>query len=169
MNLENYKILKFANNEMIICEISGETVDNYEVSNPLKMDVIPKLSSDGQVNEILNLKPWLQHFSEQRYFEVNKSHCILIADASTGLARYYEHVIRKIDANWGDEDILSPDVTNYIGECFLKIATHLSYRPNFINYTYRDEMISDGIENCLQYVKNFNPEKSKNPFAYFAI
>ena len=58
-------------------------------------------------------------------------------------------------------------VTNYIGECFFKIATHLSYRPNFINYTYRDEMISDGIENCLQYVSNFNPEKSKNPFAYF--
>ena len=58
-------------------------------------------------------------------------------------------------------------VTNYIGECFLKIATHLSYRPYFINYTYRDEMISDGIENCLQYVNNFNPEKSNNPFAYF--
>ena len=58
-------------------------------------------------------------------------------------------------------------VTNYIGECFYKIATHLSYRPNFINYTYRDEMISDGIENCLQYVNNFDPEKSKNPFAYF--
>jgi DNA-directed RNA polymerase specialized sigma24 family protein len=60
-----------------------------------------------------------------------------------------------------------PPITNYIGECFLKIATHLSYRPNFINYTYRDEMISDGIENCLQYVYNFDPEKSKNPFAYF--
>ena len=44
-----------------------------------------------------------------------------------------------------------PPVTNYIGECFLKIANHLSYRPNFINYTYRDDMISDGIENCLQY------------------
>jgi len=60
-----------------------------------------------------------------------------------------------------------PDVTNYIGECFLKIANHLSYRPNFINYTYRDDMISDGIENCLQYMSNFNPEKSNNPFAYF--
>ena len=58
-------------------------------------------------------------------------------------------------------------VTNYIGECFLKIATHLAYKPNFINYTYRDDMISDGIENCLQYVSNFNPEKSRNPFAYF--
>ena len=61
----------------------------------------------------------------------------------------------------------SPPVTNYIGECFLKIANHLSYRPNFINYTFRDDMISDGIENCLQYLNNFNPKKSNNPFAYF--
>ena len=60
-----------------------------------------------------------------------------------------------------------PPVSNYIGECFLKIANHLSYRPNFINYTFRDDMISDGIENCLQYLKNFNPAKSNNPFAYF--
>ena len=60
-----------------------------------------------------------------------------------------------------------PPVTNYIGECFLKIANHLSYRPNFINYTFRDDMISDGIENCLQYLNNFNPKKSNNPFAYF--
>ena len=60
-----------------------------------------------------------------------------------------------------------PPITNYMGECFLKIANHLSYRPNFINYTFKDDMISDGIENCLQYVSNFNPEKSNNPFAYF--
>jgi len=60
-----------------------------------------------------------------------------------------------------------PPITNYIGECFLKIANHLSYRPNFINYTYKEDMISDGIENCLQYVANFDPEKSNNPFAYF--
>ena len=60
-----------------------------------------------------------------------------------------------------------PPVTDYIGGCFLKIANHLSYRPNFINYTFRDDMISDGIENCLQYLDNFNPTKSNNPFAYF--
>lgn len=60
-----------------------------------------------------------------------------------------------------------PQVSNYIGECILKIATHLSYRPNFISYTYRDEMISDGIENCLMYLDNFDPNKSSNPFAYF--
>tara|TARA_R110001606_G_scaffold222062_1_gene369913 strand:+ start:257 stop:805 length:549 start_codon:yes stop_codon:yes gene_type:complete len=60
-----------------------------------------------------------------------------------------------------------PRVSNYIGECFLKIANGLSFRPNFINYTYKQEMISDGIENCLQYLHNFNPDKSNNPFAYF--
>jgi len=70
----------------------------------------------------------------------------------------------KVAEEGGDD---RPPVSNYIGECFLKIATHLSFRPNFINYTYRDDMISDGIENCLQYVANFNPEKSNNPFAYF--
>ena len=60
-----------------------------------------------------------------------------------------------------------PRISNYLGECILKIANHLSYRPNFINYTYKEEMISDGIENSLQYIDNFDPEKSKNPFAYF--
>ena len=61
----------------------------------------------------------------------------------------------------------NPRVPDYVGECFLKIANHLSYRPNSINYTYRDDMISDGIENCLQYLNNFDGEKSNNPFAYF--
>ena len=60
-----------------------------------------------------------------------------------------------------------PRVPEYIGDCFLKIATHLSYRPNFVNYMFKDDMICDGIENCLQYIDNFDPEKSSNPFAYF--
>ena len=60
-----------------------------------------------------------------------------------------------------------PRVTPYIGECLMKLAVHLSHKPNFINYTFKEEMISDGIENCLQYIDNFNPEKSQNPFAYF--
>ncbi len=60
-----------------------------------------------------------------------------------------------------------PRVPHYIGECFLKIATHLSYKPNFVNYMFREDMICDGIENCLQYIHNFDPGKSTNPFAYF--
>lgn len=60
-----------------------------------------------------------------------------------------------------------PVVSRYIGECFIKIATHLSYKSNFINYTFKDDMISDGIENCLTAVVKFDPSKSSNPFAYY--
>lgn len=60
-----------------------------------------------------------------------------------------------------------PVLPNYIGKCFMDIATHLAYRPNFNGYSYKDEMIADGIENCLKVVDNFDPEKSENPFAYF--
>ncbi len=66
-----------------------------------------------------------------------------------------------------DNDIEPPIIPDYAGECFLKIAERLSHRPNFINYAFREEMVSDGIENCVMYASNFNPEKSANPFAYF--
>ena len=75
----------------------------------------------------------------------------------------YKELCNEAEAS-GDE---RPPVTPYLGECFIKIANHLAYKSNFINYTFRDEMILDGIENCLTYIHNFNPEKSQNPFAYF--
>ena len=65
------------------------------------------------------------------------------------------------------QDKTKPPIPRYIGECFLKIANHLSFKPNFVNYMFKEDMISDGIENCVQYIHNFDPEKSKNPFAYF--
>ena len=76
-------------------------------------------------------------------------------------------VYRAKVAEAKEKDLPKPRITNYLGECFLKIATHLSYKPNFVNYMFRDDMISDGIENCVQYIHNFDPEKSRNPFAYF--
>ena len=53
----------------------------------------------------------------------------------------------------------TPQCPNYLGECFVKISNHLAYKSNFVNYTFRDEMILDGIENCLRYADRFNPEK----------
>ncbi len=60
-----------------------------------------------------------------------------------------------------------PPVTEYIGRCFLEIAENLSKKPNFMNYVFKDDMVGDGIENCLMYCKNFDPDKSTNPFSYF--
>ena len=76
-----------------------------------------------------------------------------------------EYRASVIDAR--EKGLPKPMVSNYIGDCILKIATHLSYKPNFINYTYKDDMILDGIENCIHYIDNFDPDKSSNPFAYF--
>ena len=75
----------------------------------------------------------------------------------------YKNKVKEAEASGNTE----PRIDEYLGECFLKIATHLSFRPNFINYMYKDDMVCDGIENCIQYIDNFDPEKSKNPFAYF--
>lgn len=62
---------------------------------------------------------------------------------------------------------IKPKLPEYVGKCFILIAENLSRKPNFISYTFRDEMIEDAIENCVMYADNFNPEKSNNPFAYF--
>lgn len=90
------------------------------------------------------------------------NHYINNADFLKALIEYKQQCLTAQEANKPE-----PPIPNYIGECFLKIADHLSRKPNFVSYSFRDEMISDGIENCLMYFRNFDPDKSKNPFAYF--
>ena len=82
---------------------------------------------------------------------------------------FLQHMIKfKEDTkNARDNDKSDPQIPDEIGEIFVRIASHLSYKSNFINYGFREDMISDGIENCIQYIHNFDPNKSKNPFAYF--
>lgn len=93
---------------------------------------------------------------------MSKNHYINNADFLKALTEYQE-----LCGTAKKEGKPEPSIPNYIGECFLKIAEHLSRKPNFISYSFRDEMIADGIENCLMYFRNFDPAKSNNPFAYF--
>lgn len=65
-----------------------------------------------------------------------------------------------------------PKVTDYIATCFIKIAEGLSHRPNFVRYTYREEMVMDGVENCLRAIMNYKIETATrtgnpNAFSYF--
>lgn len=75
----------------------------------------------------------------------------------------YKDSVKKAES-LGEKRPIIPD---YIGRVFLDIATRFSHRSNFINYTYREDMISDGVENCLRYIDNFDPNKGTNPFSYF--
>ena len=98
----------------------------------------------------------------EKMTEKKPKHYVNNTDFLNALIEYREKC--DIAKKEGKQD---PQIPNYIGECFLKIAEHLSRKPNFISYSFRDEMIADGIENCLMYFRNFDPLKSKNPFAYF--
>jgi hypothetical protein len=60
-----------------------------------------------------------------------------------------------------------PVIPDYVGKCLLLIAENLAHKPNFNGFTWKEDMIGDGIENCIMYFDNFDPKKSKNPFAYF--
>ena len=77
--------------------------------------------------------------------------------------KQYKAKLKEARENGTEE----PRIPEYLGECILKIATRLSHKANFINYSYRDDMILDGIENCIQCMNSFDPEKSSNPFSYF--
>ena len=90
-----------------------------------------------------------------------QAHYVNNKDFTAAVAEYVEQ-IKTAEA----KEKTPPQMSEYIGECIYKIATRLSTRPNFINYTYRDEMICDAIENCIQYIGNFKVEKSNNAFAY---
>ena len=109
MNTDSYKVLKLSNGEMIVCEINDYDDKIYDIMNPLRMDVIPIKSRNGGIGETLNLTPWMQHFTDQKYFNIEKNQCILIADASVGLSEYYEYVMLRIDDSWDNGDNLIPE------------------------------------------------------------
>jgi DNA-directed RNA polymerase specialized sigma subunit len=94
--------------------------------------------------------------------KVNKAHYVDNAKFLEAMIEYKREYNKSKES---DTDL--PMISEYLGSVFLKIAQRLSFRPNFINYAFKNDMISDGIENCLHYIHNFNPEKSNNPFAYF--
>ena len=83
--------------------------------------------------------------------------------------RFLEEITehRKAVRRAKKEGVKAPGVTDYIGQCFLDIANNLAKKPNFANYSFKDEMIGDAVENCIMYATNFDPAKSKNPFAFF--
>lgn len=97
----------------------------------------------------------------------NTVHYVNNKEFSIAIVEYMTEVNAAIAA--GKEP---PKVTNYIAESFIKISEGLSHRPNFVRYTYRDEMVMDGVENCLRAIRNYDVDAATrtgtaNPFSYF--
>ena len=112
-----YKIVKLTNGENIICQLNDD-VDNgeYKLNFPLKMEIHSHMTKEGVVDS-LNLSRWIGPYTEQSFFSIKSDHVLLIANASEGLSRYYEHVMKEINnlnnlkttkqtwANIDDEDV----------------------------------------------------------------
>jgi hypothetical protein len=81
------------------------------------------------------------------------------------LAEIIDYKKKVTDAK--ERGLEKPRVSEYMGKCIYLIAENLSHKPRFMNYSFRDELVSDAIENCFLYFDNFNPTISQNPFAYF--
>ena len=91
-----YKILKLTNGENLICQIIDD-VDNgeYKINFPLKMVVRSMATKEGVVDS-LNLSRWIGPYTEQSFFSIKRDHVLIIADASPGLSKYYEHIMKEI-------------------------------------------------------------------------
>jgi hypothetical protein len=99
--------------------------------------------------------------------KTNNIHYVNNAEFSKAVVEY----VKECDDAKSSGDIV-PIVTDYIAQCFLKIAEGLSHKSNFVRYTYREEMVMDAVENCLRAIQNYNIEAATrtgtpNAFAYF--
>lgn len=103
----------------------------------------------------------------ERFIMANRKtgvHYVSNKDLYAVLCEYNEQ--KELYINEG-KDPMTVRIPEAIGEAILKITSRLASRGNFAAYSYRDEMVSDAIENCLAAVDNFDVKKYKNPFAYF--
>lgn len=93
----NYQILKLSNGENIICDIKDQNEDDVilEVTSPLKMDVMSRVTKEG-IQEGLALTRWVQPFTDEKDIPINKATIVTMVPASLGMSKYYEYVLKSI-------------------------------------------------------------------------
>ena len=105
MNQTIYKVVKLTNGEDIICKLSDETINGkYEIGYPLRLEVVSHATETGLV-ESLNLSRWMAPYTEKISFNIEKQHILLIAEASIGLSRYYEHVLHQFNSSTARDNL----------------------------------------------------------------
>ena len=94
--MSNFQVFKLANGEDVICNLVETQENTFKITSPLKMDTINRITKKG-VSESLALTRWIQPFSDQEHFYVEKTSVVVMAEASVGLTRYYQYVLRTLD------------------------------------------------------------------------
>ena len=87
----SYQVIKLSNGEDIICTVEALESDKFKVTSPLKMSTHSKITENGVI-ESLGLSRWIQVYSDQPFYNIEKNSVVIMTPASHGLGRYYEHV-----------------------------------------------------------------------------
>ena len=94
--MSNFQVLKLSNGDDVICNLVGTRDDTFKITSPLKMDTVNRITKKG-VSESLALTRWIQPYSDQEHYYVQKNSVVVMAEASVGLTRYYQYVLRTLD------------------------------------------------------------------------
>ena len=91
-----YQILKLSSGDSVICNVISDIKNKLKISDPLKMDTVNRFTKKGLI-ESLALSRWIQPYSDEDFFYIDKSSVIVMAPASVGLIKYYEYVLNTLD------------------------------------------------------------------------
>jgi len=92
----NQYVVKLSNGEDIVCEVNEDLGSQLKISSPLKMDTVARTTNKGVV-ESLSLCRWVQPYSDEQYFNIEKMSIVVMTPASVGLCKYYDYVLQNIN------------------------------------------------------------------------
>ena len=95
--MNKYSVLKLSNGEDIVCRIVEASKEKVKVEDPLLLDVQQITDKQGKIKESVGLIRWIKPFTEEEEYFIEKTSIVITVPASSGLSKYYEHVLKRLD------------------------------------------------------------------------
>ena len=95
--MNKYSVLKLSNGEDIVCRVVEASKERIKIEDPLLLDVQQITDEDGRIKESVGLLRWIKPFTEDEEYYIEKNSIVITVPASSGLSKYYEHVLKRLD------------------------------------------------------------------------
>ena len=153
--MSNFQVLKLSNGDDVICNLVESGDDTFKITSPLKMDTINRVTKKG-VAESLALTRWIQPYSDQEHYHVQKTSVVVMAEASVGLTRYYQYVLRTLDKMVVNEKFNPTEISEeeYLEALELKKALDKEKKKPLIDEDVPEDDILEEEEKMLLDLMN---------------
>ncbi len=95
--MNKYSVLKLSNGEDIVCRVVEASKERIKIEDPLLLDVQQITDKQGKIKESIGLLRWIKPFTEEEEYYIEKNSIVITVPASSGLSKYYEHVLKRLD------------------------------------------------------------------------